>query len=378
MGVKVKGIGNLYRSNRCWAAAVALLAGLLVVGPVRAGASQEAAVLKARGDQAFDARRFTEALESYQAALKKRRDARLHYNIAQALTAIGRYPEALQSYQAFLTEAPAGMLNEAQQATLFKLLEDLKGRISRLELTCDVPGARVLVRGRTVGATPLQDSLVLNAGAARVEVLAEGYEPFEATMELPGGTSVPLLVRLKRVDFTGWLTVTSNVAGADVMVDGVRRGVTPLRLKIAQGTHVVVVKAEDHEDRGVVASVVPGEESVVEARLERAPDYTLAYFGFGVAGVGVAAGTITGIVAYARFENAKEDCDQVAKECGPAGRDDLAEAKSWALLSTVGFGVGVAGLAVGTYGLMTSDASGQESRVGVALGPGQVTLRGSF
>jgi len=334
--------------------------------------------MKAKGDEAFDARRFAEALESYQAALKKRRDARLHYNIAQALSALGRYPDAMNAYQAFLAEAPAGTLNEAQQAALFGLLEELKGRIARLDLTCDVPGARVLVRGKTVGVTPLDGALALNAGDARVEVLADGYEPFEATMALQGATVKTLPIRLKRVDFTGRLNVTSNVARAHVHVDGVYRGPTPLQLRIRQGSHVVKVTAEDHVDRSVVVAVTPGKRSAVEATLDRAPDYTMAYLGFGIAGVGVAAGAITGVVAYSRFENAKQNCDEAAKECGPAGRDDLAASKSWGLLSTAGFGVGIAGLALGSYGLMTAKPSGRELPVDVALVPGQVAFHGRF
>lgn len=359
-----------------WVVAVTLALLCIASRDVRAG--EDADALKERGDAAFDGRRFVEALESYQAALKKRRDARLHYNIAQALSALARYPEALRSYQAFLAEAPAGMLNEAQQAALFGLLEELKGKIARLDLTCDVPAARVLVRGKMAGVTPLDGALVLNAGEARVEVLADGYEPFEATMKLEGGAVVPLSIRLKRVDFRGWLSVVSNVAGAEVYVDGVWRGVAPLQLRVRQGTHVIAVKAEDHVEYGEVAAIAAGQRSEVKAQLERAPDYTLAYVGFGVAGVGVAAGTVTGILAYSRFGRATDHCDEVAKECGPAGRDDLAASKTWGLLSTVGFGVGAAGAALGGYGLMTAKPSGREAPVGVAVGPGQLSFRGSF
>ena len=71
-----------------------------------AGPAEEGAALKAKGDAAFDARRFAEALESYEGALEKKRDARLHYNIAQVLSALGRYAEALVSYQAFIAEVP--------------------------------------------------------------------------------------------------------------------------------------------------------------------------------------------------------------------------------------------------------------------------------
>ena len=130
------------------AAVCLVLVAQVAVSPLAyAGDAEDAAALKANADKAFDGRHFAEALEQYQGALDKNRDARLHYNIAQALAALERYPEALASYQAFIAEAPAGTLTEAQQAQLFALVEDLKRKIARVELKCDVPGARVLVRG---------------------------------------------------------------------------------------------------------------------------------------------------------------------------------------------------------------------------------------
>ncbi|RLB54565.1 MAG: hypothetical protein DRI90_20130, partial [Deltaproteobacteria bacterium] len=194
--------------------ATCLATPLLLSSPAFAGPKEDAAAFKSNADTAFDARRFAEALEGYEKALELHRDARLHYNIAQALAALERHPEALISYQAFIAEAPAGTLDEAQQATLFALLEELKGKIARIEVTCDVPGARILVRGDTVGTTPLSDLVVVNAGQAKIEAIAEGYKPFEATVPLTGGATKVVVVALERVDFRGMVAVASNVAGA--------------------------------------------------------------------------------------------------------------------------------------------------------------------
>lgn len=349
-----------------------------VVQSVCAETAGEAVALKAKGDAAFDARRFAEALQSYQGALETNRDARLHYNIAQALSALERYPEALEAYQAFIAEAPAGTMNEEQQAALFALLEELKGKIARLEVSCDVPGARVLIRGTTVGTTPLTGVVAVNAGEAKVEVLAEGYRSYESTLSLTGGATRPLNVKLQRVDFRGGLVVTSNVAGAQVYVDSAPRGATPLELRLERGAHVVEVKAEDHVAHREVATVEAGKQSEVKVTLERAPDYTLAYLGFGIGAVGVAAGTATGIMAYSRLGKAEEQCDDVTMQCGPAGQDDLQSSKTWGVLSTVGFSVGAAGIALGSYGLLTANPSRREAPVDVALHPSGVELRGRF
>lgn len=350
----------------------------LLARPAHGGPTEEASALKAMGDTAFDGRRFADALEAYRGALGKHRDARLHYNIAQALSALERYPEALESYQAFLGEAPAGTLNEAQQAALFALLEELKGKIARLEVTCNVAGARVLVQGKTVGTTPLSDAVVLNAGETKVEVLAEGHKPFESMLKLPGGSTESLSVALRRVDFRGTLAVTSNVAGAQVYVDEAPRGVTPLSLKLERGSHVVEVKADAHVAYREVMNVEAGKSREVTVTLERAPDYTLAYLGFGIGAAGVAAGTATGILAYTRMGKAEERCDAVTNQCGPAAQEDLQASKTWGMLSTVGFGVGAAGIALGGYGLMTAKPGAREAAVGVVVSPTGAELRGRF
>jgi hypothetical protein len=225
------------RSPRALAAASFSLALHLALSPAAWAAepapeNAEGADLKAQADQAFDGRRYADALERYRAAFARGRDPRLHYNIAQALTALERYPEALVAYQAFLAEAPPGTLTEGQQKKLFDLVDEVKAKIARVEIKCDVPGARVLIRDKAVGVTPFDAPIALDAGAAKVEIIAEGFKPFVAEIALTGGTTQSVDARLERVDFTGALVVASNVAGTEVLVDGAPRGAAPVSLRV--------------------------------------------------------------------------------------------------------------------------------------------------
>lgn len=366
-------------SSRGIAALSLLLAIPIAPSVAQAGAPEESAALKLQADEAFDARRYAAALRHYEAALAKDRDARLHYNIAQSLSALERYPEALVAYQAFIAEAPAGTLNEAQQAQLFALVEELKGKLARIDVRCAVPGARILVRGKTVGTTPLGSAVVVNAGTAKVEAIAEGYEPFEATLELGGASTRRVDVALRRVDFTGVAAVRANVAGARVFIDGAPAGVAPVRARLKQGTHVVEVRAADHDTQRRTVSVEATKSVDVTVMLERTPDRTLTYLGFGMGAVGVAAGTVTGILALSRFDKAKEQCDETAKECGPAAQADLQASKNWGVLSTAAFSVGALGIGLGTYGLLTSKPRRSAApSLDVALSPAGVGVLGSF
>lgn len=73
-------------------------------------------------------------------------------------------------------------------------------------------------------------------------------------------------------------------------------------------------------------------------------DNSLAIFALGIGGAGLVAGTITGVLAVTK----KNDLDCPGKECPPSQHDKLDSANTMAMISNVGFGVGIVGVAVGT------------------------------
>jgi len=352
----------------CLAMNVQLATPALAAGP-------DAAALKTRADAAFDGRNYSDALAQYEAALARGADPRIHYNIAQTLTALERYPEALASYQAFLAEAPSGTLNSAQQTKFFALLDDLKSRISRVEILCAVPGARVLIRDKAVGTTPIDGAIAVNAGLSKIEVLAEGFKPFVGNVVLGGDRVERVNVVLERIDFTGVVSVTSNVPGSRVSLDGADRGVAPQSLRAQQGAHLVRVRANGYVEQSRTVMIEPGGHGEASFVLERSPDYKVAYASFGVGLVGIAAGTVTGVLAFTTLASAKLQCDTADKQCGPTGQPDLQSSKTYGIVSTVAFGVGAAGIGVGIYGLLNARHGHPSARpVEVVLRPGGLYL----
>jgi PEGA domain len=363
-----------YRLVACFLVALQTAA-----SPLALAAGSHVSESKTRGDALFDARNYAGALEEYRAALAQGGDARLRYNIAQTLTALERYPEALASYQAFLAEAPAGTLNAAQQEKFFQLLDELKWRIARIEVHCPVAGARVLLRNTALGTTPLDGPVAVNAGPARIEILAEGFKPFVAELNLGGGSTQAVDAPLERIDFTGALAIQSNVAGARVAIDGVDLGETPRALRLEQGAHVVSLRAGGYVTQSKTVTIEAGVHLRLSFTLERAPDYTLAWVGFGTGLVGVAVGSVTGVLAFTTFSSAKGQCDTSAKECGPAGQPDLQSSKTYGVLSTVAFGVGAAGVGLGVFGLVFARRGHSLAKPAeVVLLPGKLVLEGSF
>jgi len=349
-----------------------------VFAPVALAAGTQSAEPKARGDALFDARNYAGALAEYRAALAAGGDPRIRYNIAQTLTALERYPEALASYQAFLAEAPSGTLNAAQQERFFALLDELKGKIARVEVHCPVAGARVLVRDMVVGTTPLDGPIAVNAGAARIEVLADGYKPFVLDGTLAGGRTQIVEATLERIDFTGTVSITGNVAGARATIDGTDGGLVPRAVRLSRGTHVVSVHAGGYVTQSKTVTIEAGTRVELAFTLERSPDYTLAFVGFGTGLVGIAAGSVTGVLAFTTLSSAKAQCDTSMKECGPAGQSDLQSSRTYGVLSTVGFAVGAAGVGLGVFGLVYARRGHGATKPEVVMSPGKLELRGSF
>jgi hypothetical protein len=81
--------------------------------------------------------------------------------------------------------------------------------------------------------------------------------------------------------------------------------------------------------------------------------------GVGIAGVLV--GTVAGILVFSKKSTVEDEC--VGLDCSPKGVEAASSGKTLAMVSNVGFGVGVAGLAVGAILLLTGSSS-EAAKVG--------------
>jgi hypothetical protein len=113
----------------------------------------------------------------------------------------------------------------------------------------------------------------------------------------------------------------------------------------------------------------------------RARNNTAAYVLLGVGGAGLALGGIFGLMAISK----KGDLECPDQQCPPGDETDkLDSARTFATVSTIGFGVGLAGSAVGTILLLSgsSDKTGAARRTRTAtrawVGLGSAGIAGSF
>jgi hypothetical protein len=169
-------------------------------------------------------------------------------------------------------------------------------------------------------------------------------------------------------------------AKVTVLRDGIELGGSSLEvsLPVDPGPHDVVVRAPGHIDRAYRVEAHEGEakELTVEpdptaAPLPKSTLKTSTIAGLSLVGLGVASlavGGVTGVVALKDASAARSQCPNGA--CTTAASIATAQSgKTFATVSTVGFGAGIAASAVGTFLLLRRSPAEGEPSVTATVGP---------
>ena len=271
-----------------------LVTSVMVLGISTAGGAEDglsdplARELKSTGDAAMQSLRYEDALASYERATEIEAHPILLFNRARALQALQRYPAALEHFEAFRQEASPELL--ARAGELDALIARLRQQVSTLEVVCSVKGATVLIRGKKVGTTPLEDALRLNAGPASISVTADGYYPYKRDLTLPGAGSKRIEVRLVAKRTEGRLTVRSPVVGAVVYIDGKRLGSVPAEAALEKGRHRIRVEHPNYRRAETTVEITKGDAKQIDIALEKNPGVLKKWWFWTGAGVVLAGG----------------------------------------------------------------------------------------
>ena len=134
-----------------------------------------------------------------------------------------------------------------------------------LNVVSPVPNAEVVVDGASVGGAPY-DNKAMPGGDHFVVVQAAGYKKFEAKIHIDPGTKQTVTAELKAA---GALRVLSTPPGADVLINGVNQGKTPLELnELEVGQTVVQIQLAGYQDYSETRDIKGGDSAVINAPLE--------------------------------------------------------------------------------------------------------------
>lgn len=113
--------------------------------------------LKHQGDSAIESGAFEAALGSYSKALLIEPSPALQYNRGRALQALGRNSEALDEFEQF--ESTASTELKAAVPDLEEMIAAVRHQVAEVSVKCDVPGARLHVKGKALAPPACADIL---------------------------------------------------------------------------------------------------------------------------------------------------------------------------------------------------------------------------
>jgi serine/threonine protein kinase len=144
------------------------------------------------------------------------------------------------------------------------------------------PGAQLLVDETALGVAAADGTVTVRVTPGRhsVQLNLKGYEAYSTNINVNGGEREGLVAALSPIPppsppptAAGDLLVRSNVAGADVIVDGQSKGSTgndkQLQMQLNEGTHKIQLKKPGYQDS-------PEQQVEITAKKDNQASFTLA------------------------------------------------------------------------------------------------------
>jgi tetratricopeptide (TPR) repeat protein len=148
-----------------------------------------------RGFELYDEGEYPLALIEFNRAYELVPNYRVLYNIGQVSIQLGQYANALRALTAYRQKGGQELSQERREAVA-RDLQMLERRTAFLLITTNVPGAEVLVDDVSVGKTPLDPALLVDAGVHRITVRRDGYQQRTSSVTLAGGDEQTLALTL--------------------------------------------------------------------------------------------------------------------------------------------------------------------------------------
>ena len=171
--------------------AALLVAALLAqTSPMNASpeAKARAKVLLNEGSALYQSGDIAGALEKFQEAHATYASPKIWFNIGQANRDLGRFDESLAAFDKFLigaTDASPETIADARKA-----LDELRPKLGRVRIECQIPGAEVNIDGKVVGQVPFLDPIWVMPGRHQITALAAGASPAVETVNVVAGTEI--------------------------------------------------------------------------------------------------------------------------------------------------------------------------------------------
>ncbi len=333
-----------------------------------ASAAETAAArsLAVDGLKLAQANNCAEALPKLERAEKLYHSAVVASRLGECYVNVGRLVEGTEILRKVLREPPPADATPALTKALERaqrVLDTAKPRIAGLTVKiAAVQDMRVKIDGNVVPSALVDTEVPTDPGEHTIEVTAPGFLKAATHIGVAEGEKKSVTLTLSR---------DPNAV------------VAPAPAEAAATSGGAAAPTTRAGDPAPVAPADPGTAPKPE------PNRTAAYVSLGLGGAAVAAGAVLGVMTLKRYKDIHGHCPN--EVCTTDQQGALDSAKQLGNFSTVAFGVGAAGLVLGTVLVFTAGPSNVDhaaiaakrrfaglSSPRVAVGPTQVQLGADF
>jgi hypothetical protein len=280
---------------------------------------------------------------------------------AEALYREGRQAAVEKNWDLACTKFEASQKREPAPGTLLNLAdcEENRGRLAAA-LTDFHSALRLLRPGDERIEYAKQRAAAVEKRSPKVTVRLSASSPPGTTLECDGAP----------VDIATLGKPTNVDPGVHVFV--VR---APGRTDVKSTIRLAVGEVREMELGAGEASSSPSSSSASSSSAPepQGPSRGPAYAAFGVGTVGIGVGAVAGLVAMNAASTVKDSCP--GGHCPTSdGLDAASRGRTMATVSTIGFGIGIAGAAIGTYLLLSTP----NATTTATISPTGVAIQGRF
>jgi hypothetical protein len=365
-----------HRPSWSWLAAVALSSGVLQVVPLAVAQAEEdsATETAAARSLAVDGLKLAQVGKCEEAIPKLERAEKLHHSaivlsrLGECQVNVGKLVEGTEMLRKVLREPlpvnPSPALGKAYERAQ-TVLDSAKPKIAALTISVSAKAGtelRLTVDGAVVASALVDSEFPVDPGEHVIEASAPGFLKASATVSLAAADKKAITLKLE---------ADPNAPAPALANLGQDPSARPSKSPPARTETTPAVSAAPPE--------AP----------PRAPSRASAYVSWGVGGVGVGVGAAFGLVALSDKHALNGKCE--ANTCPASQRDAVDAAKKNGNLSTIAFGVGGAGLLLGTILYFSIGSGSADGQVGARarsfaglqhgralVGPGSVQLAADF
>ena len=300
------------------------------------------------GQKALDAKDYKTAEDDFRRADSLVHAPTLMLGLARALAGEGKLVEAQEAYKRIVREgvspgAPEVFTKAVEDAK--REVQDVEPRIGGMTIRVQGPGGaaianvKVVLDDVPVNAASLGVRRAVNPGPHVVRASADGYKAAELKVTVSAGGSADAPLTLDKDDSAAAAPAAVAPAAA-----------TP--------------------------SSAPGQSPPPDQAASSSGPYIWPWVAFGVGGIGLGAGVITGVLALGKHSDLATACK--GGTCGPAQQSELDSYHTLGMVSTIGFVVAGVGAAAGVTLLILRPSTQSAPAAGLIVGPGSISAVGRF